>query len=320
MNIAEWKILGHGVTQHRPETIDAWHELRANAVTASQAGALLGVHEYTTLYEMWAAKSGLMSIAAAPQDTAVMERGELLEDDAIEMIHRRHPDWQIVHNVIPGGLYLEDQANRLGATPDAFAIIDGEASVIQIKTTDPYTFKQKWQQGDGIEPPLWIAVQAMLEAYLAGARKAHVAVLSVGRTLDLHTVEVPIVAGVIKRLQQMSRLFWDSVVRGVPPDPDYTRDGEAIAALMPHDHGTEVDLGDDNEFCATVAERQRLKGEMESLGSALGRCDALIKHRMGTHAVASIPGYRVTYRTQTRKAYSVKACEFRKLTVTEDEP
>lgn len=312
-----WQIPAKGaVVAHRPDSREGWLKLRERAVTASDAGALLGIHEYTTLYELWARKRGLLSYAMA--DDPVLTRGELLEDDAIELVRRRHPTWKISHNVIPGGIYLEDTESHLGATPDAFVITDDATpAILQVKTTDMATFRQKWLQADVVEPPLWIAVQAMLEAYLAGAQQAFVAVLTVGRTLDLSIVSVPISLPVIQKLQKAAAAFWRAVESDNPPDPDYARDGAAIAALMPQDHGTSIDLSHDNEFCDAVAERQRLKAEADAISTALGRCDALIKHRIGTHAVATIPGFTVSHRTQRRKAFAVAACEFRKLIIKE---
>ena len=314
----DWTIPAKGpIRLHRPAGREAWLKLRQSAVTASQAGALLGVHEYTTAYELWMIKSGRLPKISL-EDDPVLTRGELLEDDAIELLRRQHPDWKILHNVIPGGIYLEDTENHLGATPDAFTLVEGVPGVVQIKTTDHATFRTKWMQGEGlIEPPLWIAVQAMLEAYLANAQAAYVAVLVVGRTLDLHLVGVPIIPGVIKQLQKAAKDFWLAVQEDRPPEPDFQRDGEVIAALLPHDRGTTIDLSGDNEFCHAVAERQRLKDEAQRLVSEIGRHEAEIKHKMGTHAFAQIPGWFISHRTQSRKAYAVAATEFRKLTIRE---
>ena len=303
-----------GILAHRTESRDHWLGLRRASVTASQAGALMNIHEYTSLYELWAVKRGIYDPAIV-EDNPVMLRGELLEDDALELVRRRHPDWRILHNQIPGGLYLEDPTHRLGGTPDAFCLTGDGPGIIQIKTTDPFSFRQKWLDGDVVTPPLWIAVQASLEAYLAGARHAWIAVLSVGRTLDLHMVAVPHVPGLIKRMQKAARAFWEAVGSDTPPEPDYARDAAVLAALTPQDRGTHIDLGQDNEFCAALAERQRLKAEEHDLNTALGRCETLIKHKLGTHATAEAGPYRISYRTQKRKGFVVKETEFRKLTI-----
>src|SRR5262245_7287249 len=73
---------------------EAWLKLRGKDVTASVAGALLGVHEFTTPYGLWALKSG--KIAEDPEETGPMRRGRLLEPVAIELIQEEHPDWALV--------------------------------------------------------------------------------------------------------------------------------------------------------------------------------------------------------------------------------
>lgn len=309
-----WKV-SPPIVQHVPADRLEWLALREHAVTASQAGALLGVHDYTTAYEIWAQKSGLLPPLAA--DDPVLIRGELLEDDALELLRRLHPDWQLTANIIgQNGLYLEDPAHRLGATPDAFCIDDRKIpAIIEIKTTDHSTFRTKWGGPDDPAPPLWIAVQANLTAYLAGARKAYIVCLVVGRTLDLHVMPFDLNLPVIKRLQLAAADFWKRVDRNEAPDPDFERDGRAIAALLPRDHGTEADLSGDNEFVAACAEKLRLMAAINELTTQMGRHEALIRHRMGTHALAVAGSFRVSNKLCQRKGYVVQPSEYRRLTV-----
>lgn len=314
----QWKIPDGPIKVHCPKDRAEWLELRSHDVTASTAGALLGVHEYTTAYELWAIKSGLLDKYMA-EDDPVLVRGELLEDDAIELLRRRNPQWRILHNVIgAGGLYFGDSQNRMGGTPDGFCIDDDKApSVIEIKTTDYGTFRDKWQGPDGPEPPLWIAVQAMLDAYLANARRAYIVCMVVGRTLDLHVMPLAVNPAVIKRLQEATRDFWVHVDLHQPPNPDFEIDGATISALLPRDNGAHVDLSHDNEFCSACGELIELRASIAALKAKLGRHEALIKHRMGHNATATAGQYRVSHKLQYRKAHSVAATEFRKLTVSE---
>jgi hypothetical protein len=67
-----------------------WLALRKEDVTASVAGALLGVHEYTTAYGLWAQKTGALldglvaATVSGDGDTYTvsdLERGRLLEPE-----------------------------------------------------------------------------------------------------------------------------------------------------------------------------------------------------------------------------------------------
>jgi predicted phage-related endonuclease len=314
-----WKF-PRGIAVHRPADRVEWLSMREYAVTASDAGALLGVHDYTTAYELWARKMGLLPPMA--QDDPVLVRGELLEDDALELFRRSRPEWRIVANIIgQDGLFLEDPVYRLGATPDAFCVDpDHVPGIIEIKTTDHATFRDKWGGPDDPQPPLWIAVQATLTGYLAGARRAHIAVMCVGRTLDLHVVSLDINFRVVQRLQAAAKAFWRAVDTDVPPDPDFERDGEAIKALLPHERGTSIDLSGDNEVIVAIGTKLALDRQIAELEAAQGRCEALLRHKIGEHAIALIDGkVAVTNKLIKRKPYAVGPGEYRKLVVIKQE-
>ena len=56
---------------------EQWHLLRSTVVGASEAGALVGEHEYLSYWGLWARKSGLLP---APDDSGAMERGRRARD------------------------------------------------------------------------------------------------------------------------------------------------------------------------------------------------------------------------------------------------
>ena len=144
----------------------SWLALRKSDVTASAIGSLLGVHEYMTPYALWALKSGIIS--EDPEETPAMMRGRLLEPVAIELLREMHPSWTIT----TPSTYYRDPATRIGATPDALVKdpLRKGFGVLQIKTVEPSIFRRKWQTDDRtVEPPLWIATQALVEAHLTGA-------------------------------------------------------------------------------------------------------------------------------------------------------
>jgi predicted phage-related endonuclease len=308
-----------GIVAHRPPDRETWLKLRQGNVTASQVGALVGIHDYVTALELWGAKSGWMTDGGQTAENAVLLRGELLEDDALELVRRQNPDWQIRPNIIgAGGVYLEDTVHRLGGTPDGFAItgLDGPA-VIEIKTTDWLSFKDRWGGKDNPEPPLWIALQAMLNAHLAGCNHAYVVCMVVGRTLDLHLIRVDVLPELIEKLQRLTVEFWDRVERADPPSPDYERDGKIIAMMLPNDLGTEVDLSDDEDFVEACARYLELQAEAKQARDGMDTCSALIKHRMGEHGVARAQAFRVSNRRTERKGYVVAPTSYRKLSVRE---
>ena len=102
---------------------------------------------------------------------------------------------------------------------------------------------------------------------------------------------------------------------GTPPWPPL-QDAEAVAALHPRDHGTVLDLTGDNELPGVLDERQRLKAELGER-ERVAVIDGAIKVKLGDAAEASLPGWKITYRTQRRAEHVVRAWEGRVLKVTD---
>jgi predicted phage-related endonuclease len=288
----------------------AWLALRQQDVTASVAGAVLGAHAYTTAFELWALKSGLL--AEDPEETPAMRRGRLLEDDALQVLAEERPDWQ----VIPANdAYLRAPALRVGCTPDAYAIDPTRAGrgVIQVKTASDMVFRRSWRDEDGaVTPPLWIAVQAIVEAKLAGAQWAAVAVLVVGHGLDLHVLDIPLHEGIWHRLVGEVRLFWERVAAGTAPAADYARDGDTIAALWPPDaDGEALDWSADNRAAALIDEREEVAAAAREAAERKRALDAeLVEKLAGATRARLADGREVTRTFQTRGEHVVRASTF----------
>jgi len=295
---------------------DQWLAMRGRDVTASVIGCLLGVHEYQTAYGLWALKSG--AIAADPEETGPMRRGRLLEPVAIQLLREERPTWKFQEP----GVYLRDTEARIGATPDLFAY-DPERGpgLVQIKTIEPSVFSRKWRDPETkeISPPLWIAVQGIIEAHLAGVEWVDVAPMRVGFGLDIELVPVPIHKGIIERAYEVVGEFWQMIAEGRKPAPDYGRDGEIIARLFEEDHGTEIDLSRDNRVPELLAERATLKTSIGVNDDRVDEIDNEVKAKLGSHAAGRLAnGKYITWKTQHRKAYSVEPKSFRTLRYPKD--
>ncbi|MEE7478462.1 YqaJ viral recombinase family protein [Methylobacterium hispanicum] len=291
-------------------TREAWLAARAQDVTASVAGAILGAHEYTTAFELWALKSGLL--AEDPTETPAMRRGRLLEDDALQMLAEDRPTWRVEAG---GNVYLRAPAFRIGATPDAYAIDPGRPGrgVVQVKTTSDLVFRRKWRDEAGeIVLPLWIAVQAIVEARLTGASWACVALLVVGHGLDLHVIEIPLHAGIWTRLTEEAPAFWARVASGEPPAADYARDGDTISDLWPPDAAAApLDLSGDNHLPALLDERETISARAKADKERLDAIKAEITAKLAGATAAQLADGRVITRTlQSRAEHTVKASTF----------
>lgn len=306
------------IEQHAIASREQWLGLRKADITASIAGALLGVHEYTTPYALWALKSGRLT--EDPEETAPMRRGRLLEPVAVELMRELRPTWSIRR----GDVYLRDPDNRIGATPDVFVDDpDRGPGIVQIKSVEAMTFRKKWKDPDtgDVRPPLWIVVQGIVEAHLAkkthGAEWVGVAPLVVSHGLDMPIIDdIPIHGGVIERLKRETETFWRRVERGDAPPADYGRDGEIIAQLYGLTTDQTIDLMADNRLPDILAEDKTLA---ETMASAKKRRDAIkaeIIEKMGHASLGTCNGWRISAPTINRKAYSVGASSYRQVRAT----
>jgi predicted phage-related endonuclease len=287
------------IEHHTPENREQWRALRAQDITASEiAGLLPGVHPYRTPYSLHAVKSG--RLAPEDLDTTAMARGRALEPVAVQFVAEQMPGATIAHNIRLE--YWREPEARIGATPDLLVTRDGELGVVQIKSIEPSIYARNWPEH---EPPLWVALQALTEAKLIGATWAAVAALRVGYAVNFNLTPIPLHDGAWARLVAEAAAFWRGIELGTPPDPDFGRDAATIARLNETTSGTAIDLTHDREFCAAIAERERLKAAARDFDRRCAELEGLIRHRAGDAALILAGNYRVTLRPEHRAGYTV---------------
>jgi predicted phage-related endonuclease len=295
------------------ENREQWLALRSVVVGGSEAGALVGVHPYLTYYGLWARKRGKIPDA---EDNPAMERGRKLEPVAIEVIRERHPELRIT---VPHEHYA-DQQFGIGVTPDLLAH-DAERGegVIQIKSVAPSVFRRDWLGDTDIAtPPVWIVIQALMEAELTGAKWAAVAALVIDHGIDLYLIDVPVHRGIIETIKSEALKFWELVLSGREPDPDYARDGELIRAMLKRDDGSEIDLSGVNELPELLAQRETATALAKQYEEETKAINAHLLHLLGNATRGHFNGGYISAKTVNRAPYEVKATSYRQLRVVRD--
>lgn len=277
-----------------------WLDLRRGFVTASIAGALLNCHPYTTAYQIWALKTGRLDENTEENDA--MRRGRLLEPVAVQMLREERPSWTIDYRA-DNAFYL-DRGLKLGATPDAFAYrpdMDGRG-IVQFKTCSEEAFRTGWIDPDtgAVEVPLWIAVQAIVEAKLTGAAWAAVAVLVVGRGIQMEAVDIPLHVQVWRALLAAVAEFWRVTEAGEHPPVDWDRDTSAVLDVHRWTEAKRIDLSGDDTFdlFAGYLEDARVKRREAQKSEEL--CRAHILFTMGSAEVADCRRFEVLAPTVIR--------------------
>jgi hypothetical protein len=318
------------ITISCPKTREEWLAGRMTTIGASEVPALFGVSPYMTPFELYAikhcdyvrefdgAKIKENSIHLPPT-----ERGNLLEPVAIELTKRLRPTWTVEINSIPGGEVFVDQAARMSCTPDAF-IIDpkrpGQAGALQIKSVAEQVFNSTWKREDGaIEPPVAVAVQAIVDATLSSCDFAYAGAIVVGWSTAFYLVEIPLHARLMVKARELVADFWRRIAVGEPYPADFARDGAAIAAIYGDDDGGEIDLSTNNRIVEVVGARELLKAR-EADGSAAAKerktLDTEIIATLGNAARGRLAdGRTIEAKTVRRGAYSVEPTSYRQVRI-----
>ena len=289
-----------------------WREMRAKYVGCSEVAALFGVHEFMTGFALAARKLGRLDDTI---DSAVLQRGRFLEPVAKQLLSEMEPAWQ----QIEPRAYYHDDGIRFGCTPDLFIKAERGFGVVQIKTVAPQVFAQKWHNDEGrLEPPLWVAIQAMCEQHLTGADFAVIAAMVIGYGLSLELIDVPFVPGLIESARDRVVSFWKLVDRGELPAPDYGQDGKHLAKVYAQDDGTELDLTSDNELPGIAAQYEALQMAKRTAEDGIDEAKARIIHRLGTAQRARFAGGIITAKTINRAEFVVKASSYRRFNIRHD--
>lgn len=287
-----------------PKDRAAWLKARGQDVTASVVGALFGVHDFVTPYELWASKTG--RLPRGDEESDAMRRGRLLEPVAVQILREDRPDWQITYST-EAQTYFRDPERRLGATPDVIADCPRRGrGIVQIKSVEAGVYRRKWLDPEGYpEAPLWIALQATLEAYLTGARWAAVMPLVIGFGIEAPLIDVPLdhMPGVIDAMTEKSAEFWAAVAEDREPPVDFQKDAALIDRLyavgQPFE---EADLTGVPGLLEDIQRRGVLRREMSEREAEVVRIETRIKALMGPAEVAHLAGgMTATWKTQKRR-------------------
>lgn len=267
-----------------------WLRIRHRDVTASEIGGLFGCHPYRSALQIFADKTGN---GADRGDNPAMRRGRILESAVAAAVQEEHPDWKIEK----ANEYLRDPVARLGATPDWY-VTDAQRGrgILETKTADPSVFERDWK--DGV--PLAWTLQCLVQMMLAGTAWGAVAVLVTSRDYPVFVYDVPRHAGAEAKIVAKVKALWDSIENGTAPAADFAKDGAAIAAMFPRETLATVDLSSDNRMPELLERRSQLGEILKAAEGEKDAIDAEIKQKIGEAAGATLPGWKLSWKSQDR--------------------
>jgi predicted phage-related endonuclease len=296
---------------------EQWLNLRRADISASQVGALFGLHPYLTAFGLNAEKSGV-EMVGPDSEASVIRRGNALEQVVADEVKRQRPEWDIAKATF----YVRDTEARIGATPDFIVNSGGRRGILQVKTVGSSKFRREWRNGsDEIAPPFWITLQNATECML-DAEFGAIAALVIGEyQFDTHVILIERRRSAEDRIRRAVSAFWQAHDAGVEPEADYGRDGDLIDLLYPEaTPGKIVDLRANNKI-SSLLERHELEATL--LKEAEARKDAVdaeIRHLMGDAEFAIVDGWRLSNKTIKQKESIRPATQFRRLRASRGEP
>ena len=278
-----------------------WLAWRKEAlVTGSTLGALWDCHPFISRFKLYQQARG----AEFPdKETSVMRRGRLLEPAAVAAVLEERPDWSLAFD---SSFYFDPEL-RAGATPDRFIYAVGHDGfgILEIKNTNRQTFEDIWQQGTVC--PLYVDLQIQLGAMLTGAQFGAAAVLLVEPyDVTCHVIDVPL--GRFGEIRERITAFAADVAEGREPTPEFEKDADTIKQIAPPEQkGRILDLTGNNNVPYLLERRSDIRDRIKRDEADVSVIESELRYLMGeAEQIMGLPGWRVTWKTQHRKGYTVE--------------
>ena len=267
-----------------------WLERRKKTIGGSDAAGIVGLSKWASPFSVWAEKTGR---TADKEDTEAMRQGRDLED----YVARRWMEetGKRVYR-LPAMLYHPQYPF---AHADVDRMVMGENAGLECKTT----FSLDLKQFNGVEFPVQYYAQCVHYLAVTGADRWYLAVLAYGRGFFTFVLERD--QAEIDALMTAEQNFWKLVETDTPPSVDGSdASTAALREVYPVSRSVTADLfGRDT----VLREYMRLKADRKALDSRLGEIENTIKADMGEAENASCGAFQISWRSQTRQTFQVKA-------------
>ena len=275
---------------------EAWLERRRLSIGGSDAGALLGLSQYTSPYALWCDKTGKIKPEDISDKEAVRLGNDLEQYVAERWMEKTGKKCRKSNCFIYNDKY-----------PFAHANIDravvGEDGGLECKTTTSWEILQQCR--DGNYPDTWYA-QITHYMMVTGAKCWYLGVLVLGKGFFEFTIERN--EAEIEALAAAEAAFWQRVENNTPPALDGSEaTQEALRTILGDSmDGRSTDLsGVGNHVTVYLSLKERIK-QMEK---ELGEHQAIIMQYMGFAEKGTYGNATVSFKSQTRKTFDRKAFE-----------
>lgn len=277
------------ITKVKTANHEEWKELRSHYIGGSDAAAVVGLNAFSSPYSLWAEKTGKVPGFAGNLATEV---GTYLEEFVAQKF-AEETGKKVRRN---------NQSFFNSDYPFAIANIDreivGEDAGLEIKTTDSMNLK-KFKNG---EYPANYYCQCVHYMAVTGKQRWYLAVLIGNKEFKTFTIDRD--EAEINALMAAEAEFWELVKTDTPPGVDGTQaTTEALKTVYADNDDSVVDL---SAYSANLRQYMELKKQIKELEAMADEAVNRIKQFMGTSGGGECDGFRVSWKTQSRRTFDSK--------------
>jgi putative phage-type endonuclease len=282
---------------------ESWLAARKNGVGASEVSVVLGINSYKSAYTLWAEKTGRIE----PEEPGLAAAVGVALEPMIAGLYETQTGYTLEHE--PFTMYHHPTA-PLFATLDRTAHTPDGPRVVEIKSIG----ERAWQALKEGEASLAHLVQVQAQLACTGYETGDLACLVGNRLFEVFPVarHEKLIAQIVRRVTD----FWQCVETNTPPDVDGSKSTTAtLYALHPEQEpGKAIEAS--LEMAEAVERLTYLTDRLAEMDCEKAELQNRIKAMMGDAETAHGEGFRVTWKTQTRKEHTVKASTARVLRVS----
>lgn len=268
---------------------EEWLERRKHTIGGSDAAAIVGLNPYSSQYSLFAEKTGKIPGFAGNLATEV---GTFLEEFVAKKFEQETGKKVRRENAF----IYNDEYPWAHANVDR--VICNENALLEIKTTDSLNLK-KFKNG---EYPANYYCQAIHYLSVTGKDRCYLAVLIGNKEFKWFTIERD--EEEIAALMTAEADFWELVKKDTPPAVDGTgATTEALKTIYAESDDSVCDL---TAYSENIRQYIALKKQIKELETIAEEAANKIKQFMGESGGGECDGFRVSWKSQTRRTFDSK--------------
>lgn len=257
-----------------------WLQLRKTGIGGSDAGAVCGLHPYSSAMKVFQDKTGN---ALEKQDSEAARIGHDLEQYVAQRF------MEATGLKVRRSNYMYRSKEHPFMIADVDRLVAGEDAGLECKTASAYN-ADKWAGGD---IPLHYMMQCYHYMAVTGKRVWYIAAVILGREFTYRRLEWD--DGIIRELIRVEKDFWNNhVLTGKIPPPDGSRACDEVIARYfgTARAGTAIELAG---FDEKLERRREILGKISELETEKKQIEQEVKLAMGEHELARSGNYRVSW-------------------------